>query len=38
MQKHQLDMWLHGQHKDTYTLPKVFVIGCSDVSDYLLAD
>ncbi|ASZ53126.1 DUF6482 family protein [Vibrio parahaemolyticus] len=37
MQKHQLDMWLHGQHKDTYTLPKVFVIGCSDVSDYLLA-
>ncbi|WP_085343982.1 DUF6482 family protein [Vibrio sp. ArtGut-C1] len=37
MQKYQLDMWLHGPHKDTYKTPKVFVIGCSDVSDYLLA-
>ena len=37
MQKHQLDMWLHGHHKDSYKTPKVFVIGCSDVSDYLLA-
>ncbi|MGR5519095.1 DUF6482 family protein [Vibrio sp. PNB22_4_2] len=37
MQIHQLDMWLHGHHKDTYKKPKVFVIGCSDVSDYLLA-
>ncbi|MDF2155446.1 DUF6482 family protein [Vibrio sp. CAU 1672] len=37
MQKHQLDMWLHGHHKDSYQTPKVFVIGCSDVSDYLLA-
>ncbi len=37
MQKHQLDMWLHGPHKDSHKMPKVFVIGCSDVSDYLLA-
>lgn len=37
MQKHQLDMWLHGQHKNSYQMPRVFVIGCSDVSDYLLA-
>ncbi|WP_394248989.1 DUF6482 family protein [Vibrio profundi] len=37
MQKHQLDMWLHGHHKDSYIPPKVYVIGCSDVSEYLLA-
>ncbi len=30
MQKHQLDMWLHGElHKDSYQTPKVYVIGCS---------
>ncbi|MGR5236151.1 DUF6482 family protein [Vibrio alfacsensis] len=37
MQIHQLNMWVHGYHKDSYKTPKVFVIGCSDVSDYLLA-
>ncbi len=38
MQKHQLDMWLHGEHKDSfYQTPKVYVIGCSDISEYLLA-
>ena len=37
MQKHQLDMWLHGEHKDSYQIPKVYVIGCSDISEYLLA-
>ncbi|GEM74171.1 DUF6482 family protein [Vibrio sagamiensis] len=37
MQKHQLDMWLHCQHKGSYKMPKVFVIGCSDVTNYLLA-
>ena len=37
MQKHQLDMWLHGDHKDSYQTPKVYVIGCSDISEYLLA-
>ena len=37
MQKHQLDMWLHGDHKDSYRTPKVYVIGCSDIPEYLLA-
>ncbi|GAL19607.1 hypothetical protein JCM19235_963 [Vibrio maritimus] len=37
MQKHQLDRWLHGHHKDSYKPPKVFVIGCADISHYLLA-
>ncbi len=37
MQKHQLDRWLHGYHKDSYQVPKVFVIGCADISQYLLA-
>ncbi|NOH96764.1 DUF6482 family protein [Vibrio sp. 99-70-13A1] len=37
MQKHQLDMWLHGHHKESYQPPKVYVIGCSDVTEYLLA-
>lgn len=37
MQKSQLDKWIHGYHKDSYQPPKVFVIGCSDLSQYLLA-
>ncbi|MCG9684492.1 DUF6482 family protein [Vibrio sp. Isolate23] len=37
MQKSQLDKWIHGHHKDSYQSPKVFVIGCSDLSHYLLA-
>ena len=37
MQKHQLDMWLHGDHKDSYRTPKVYGIGCSDIPEYLLA-
>lgn len=37
MQKSQLDKWIHGDHKDSYKPPKVFVIGCSDLSQYLLA-
>lgn len=37
MQKIQLDKWIHGHHKDSYQPPKVFVIGCSDLSQYLLA-
>lgn len=37
MQKVQLDKWIHGDHKESYQPPKVFVIGCSDVSQYLLA-
>ncbi len=36
MQKHQLDMWLHG-HTRLLQNTEGFVIGCSDVSDYLLA-
>ncbi|KGY12372.1 lysyl-tRNA synthetase [Vibrio tubiashii] len=37
MQKSQLDKWIHGQHKDSYQPPKVFIIGCADLSQYLLA-
>jgi hypothetical protein len=37
MQKAQLDRWIHGYHKDSYKSPKVFVIGCADISQYLLA-
>ncbi|GAA5647124.1 MULTISPECIES: DUF6482 family protein [Vibrio] len=37
MQRHQLDKWIHAPHKDSYQPPKVFVIGCSDLSQYLLA-
>ncbi|WP_341659676.1 DUF6482 family protein [Vibrio sp.] len=37
MQKSQLDKWIHGHHKDSYQPPRVFVIGCSDLSHYLLA-
>ena len=37
MQRTQLDKWIHGSHKSSYVPPKVFVIGCSDLSQYLLA-
>ncbi|MDA9556807.1 DUF6482 family protein [Vibrio sp.] len=37
MQQHQLDKWIHGYHKDSYQPPKIFVIGCSDLPQYLLA-
>lgn len=37
MQKIQLDKWIHGYHKENYQPPKVFVISCSDLSQYLLA-
>ncbi|MGR2867548.1 DUF6482 family protein [Vibrio vulnificus] len=37
MQKHQLDLWLHSKHHDHYVPPKMFVIGCSDANEYLLA-
>lgn len=37
MQKNQLDKWIHGYHKESYQPPKVFVIGCADLSQYLLA-
>ncbi|MGC9401620.1 MULTISPECIES: DUF6482 family protein [Vibrio] len=37
MQKRQLDKWIHGYHKDSYQAPKVFVIGCSDLSQYQIA-
>ncbi|WP_428771252.1 DUF6482 family protein [Vibrio sp.] len=37
MQKRQLDKWLHGDHKDNYQSPKVYVIGCADLQQYMLA-
>ncbi|MCK6264857.1 DUF6482 family protein [Vibrio sp. ZSDE26] len=37
MQKRQLDKWIHGFHKASYKTPKVFVIGCSDLSQYQIA-
>jgi hypothetical protein len=37
MQKRQLDKWIHGFHKDSQKAPKVFVIGCSDLSQYQIA-
>ena len=37
MQKSQLDRWIHGEHDADFIPPKVFVIGCSDLSQYLLA-
>ena len=37
MQRKQLDKWIHGFHKKSYQPPKVFVISCSDLSQYLLA-
>ena len=37
MHRKQLDKWIHGLHKKSYQPPKVFVISCSDLSQYLLA-
>ncbi|MGD8112040.1 DUF6482 family protein [Vibrio sp. TRT 21S02] len=37
MQKTQLNKWIHGHHKDSYQPPKVFIIGCSDLQQYLVA-
>ena len=37
MHRKQLDKWIHGFHKKSYQPPKVFVISCSDLSQYLLA-
>ena len=40
MQKIQLDHWLHAeyaQHADKQIQPKLYVISCEDLSDYLLA-
>lgn len=37
MQINQLDKWIHGHHKESYQSPKVYVIGCADLSQYLLA-
>jgi hypothetical protein len=37
MQINQLDHWLHGEHKKSYVAPKLYVISCADLSDYLLA-
>jgi len=37
MQRKQLDKWVHGHHEDNYEPPKMYVIGCSDVSQYSLA-
>ncbi|SDH27066.1 hypothetical protein SAMN04488136_11278 [Vibrio xiamenensis] len=37
MHKYQLTKWLHGEHKDRHQSPKVYLIGCSDLSQYLLA-
>ncbi len=37
MQKHQLNLWLNAQNKRCSALPRLYVIGCSDISQYLLA-
>lgn len=37
MQRLQLNHWLHAPHKDSYRTPKIYVIGCADVTQYLLA-
>ncbi len=37
MHKYQLTKWLHGDHKKCHKPPKVYLIGCSDLSQYLLA-
>ncbi|MDG3088959.1 DUF6482 family protein [Vibrio hannami] len=37
MKMNQLDHWLHGHHRDSYAPPKIYVISCEDVSEYLLA-
>ncbi|WP_375751252.1 DUF6482 family protein [Vibrio sp. HN007] len=37
MKMTQLDHWLHGDHRDNYVPPKIYVIGCEDMAEYLLA-
>lgn len=37
MEKIQLDHWLHADHNDKHIQPKLYVISCEDLSDYLLA-
>lgn len=37
MKMTQLDKWMHAHHKGSSHSPKIFVIGCSDLSQYLLA-
>ncbi len=37
MKMTQLDKWMHAYQKGSSHSPKVFVIGCSDLSQYLLA-
>jgi len=37
MQKIQLDHWLHADHSGKHLLPKLYVISCEDLSNYLLA-
>lgn len=36
MKMTQLDKWMHAYHKHSQS-PKVFVIGCANLSQYLLA-
>lgn len=37
MQKHQFDQWIHADIERHTVVPKVFVIGCADLSSYQLA-
>ncbi|MFC0061882.1 DUF6482 family protein [Vibrio inusitatus] len=37
MQKHQFDQWIHADIERHMEVPKVFVIGCADLSTYQLA-
>ncbi len=37
MKKKQLDLWLLSHKSDPDNLPKVFVVGCADLSCYSLA-
>ncbi|OBT06641.1 hypothetical protein A9264_08710 [Vibrio sp. UCD-FRSSP16_10] len=37
MQKHQFNQWIHADIERHAEIPKVFVIGCADLSTYQLA-
>lgn len=37
MNRQQLDKWCHNASKQAQQLPKVYVIGCADLTQYLLA-
>ncbi|MBE3651543.1 hypothetical protein BOO92_15100 [Vibrio navarrensis] len=37
MQKHQLDLWMQSHYKEGSGMPKVFVVGRSNVNEYSLA-